>query len=67
MEPTRPVSDVSHYLGMFRRHWWIALLATGAGLGTGAVVVTLAAGSDPSSHRLRALNWIRRLAGRGHR
>jgi uncharacterized protein involved in exopolysaccharide biosynthesis/Mrp family chromosome partitioning ATPase len=38
MEPTRPVSDVSHYLGMFRRHWWVALLATGAGLGAGAAV-----------------------------
>jgi Mrp family chromosome partitioning ATPase/ElaB/YqjD/DUF883 family membrane-anchored ribosome-binding protein len=38
MEPTRPVSDVSHYLGLFRRHWWVALLATGAGLAGGAVV-----------------------------
>ena len=38
MEPTRPVSDVSHYLGMFRRHWWVALLATGAGLAGGAAV-----------------------------
>jgi uncharacterized protein involved in exopolysaccharide biosynthesis len=38
MEPTRPVSDVSHYLGMFRRHWWVALLATSVGLGAGAVV-----------------------------
>ena len=38
MEPTRPVSDVSHYLGMFRRHWWVALLAMGAGLGAGAAV-----------------------------
>ena len=39
MEETRPVSaDLSHYLGMFRRHWWIALLATALGLGGGAVV-----------------------------
>jgi Mrp family chromosome partitioning ATPase/ElaB/YqjD/DUF883 family membrane-anchored ribosome-binding protein len=38
MEPTRPVSDVSHYLGLFRRHWWVALLATGAGLAGGAAV-----------------------------
>src|ERR687885_1349644 len=39
MDATRPASaDLSQYLGMFRRHWWIALLATGAGLGTGAVV-----------------------------
>jgi len=35
MEASRP-ADVSHYLGAFRRHWWIALLATGAGLGAGA-------------------------------
>jgi uncharacterized protein involved in exopolysaccharide biosynthesis/Mrp family chromosome partitioning ATPase len=39
MEAPRPVSaDLSHYLGMFRRHWWVALLATGAGLGAGATV-----------------------------
>ena len=39
MEAPRPVSaDLSHYLGMFRRHWWVALLATGAGLGAGAAV-----------------------------
>jgi uncharacterized protein involved in exopolysaccharide biosynthesis/Mrp family chromosome partitioning ATPase len=39
MEASRPASaDVSHYLGVFRRHWWIALLATGAGLGAGAAV-----------------------------
>ncbi|SNY51645.1 Wzz/FepE/Etk N-terminal domain-containing protein [Paractinoplanes atraurantiacus] len=35
MEASRP-ADVSHYLGVFRRHWWIALIATGAGLGAGA-------------------------------
>ena len=38
MEPPRPSSDLSHYLGAFRRHWWIALVATGAGLGGGAVL-----------------------------
>jgi len=39
MDEARPVSaDLSHYLGMFRRHWWIALLATGVGLGGGAAV-----------------------------
>jgi Mrp family chromosome partitioning ATPase/capsular polysaccharide biosynthesis protein len=41
MEETRPVSaDLSHYLGMFRRHWWVALLATGVGLGTGAAITS---------------------------
>ncbi|WP_285471474.1 Wzz/FepE/Etk N-terminal domain-containing protein [Actinoplanes sp. NBRC 101535] len=39
MEAPRPASaDISHYLGALRRHWWIALVATGAGLGAGAVV-----------------------------
>jgi Mrp family chromosome partitioning ATPase len=39
MEATRPVSaDLSHYLGMFRRHWWVVLIATGLGLGGGAAV-----------------------------
>ncbi|MEV6299413.1 Wzz/FepE/Etk N-terminal domain-containing protein [Actinoplanes sp. NPDC051861] len=39
MEASRPASaDVSHYLGVFRRHWWIALVATGAGLSAGAVL-----------------------------
>ncbi|WP_433793433.1 Wzz/FepE/Etk N-terminal domain-containing protein [Actinoplanes sp. CA-252034] len=38
MEPSRPSSDLSHYLGAFRRHWWIALVAMGAGLGGGAVL-----------------------------
>jgi Mrp family chromosome partitioning ATPase/capsular polysaccharide biosynthesis protein len=37
MEASRP-ADVSHYLGIFRRHWWIALIATGAGLGAGVVL-----------------------------
>src|SRR3954470_19349352 len=41
MEASRPASaDVSHYLGVFRRHWWIALIATGAGLGAGAALTT---------------------------
>lgn len=39
MEATRPVSaDLSHYLGVFRRHWWLVLAATGAGLAVGAAV-----------------------------
>ncbi|SDT70695.1 Wzz/FepE/Etk N-terminal domain-containing protein [Actinoplanes derwentensis] len=38
MESSRPSSDLSHYLGAFRRHWWIALVATGAGLGGGVVL-----------------------------
>jgi capsular polysaccharide biosynthesis protein/MinD-like ATPase involved in chromosome partitioning or flagellar assembly len=37
MEASRP-ADVSHYLGVFRRHWWIALIATGAGLGAGTAL-----------------------------
>ena len=37
MEASRP-ADVSHYLGVFRRHWWIALIATGAGLGAGVAL-----------------------------
>jgi uncharacterized protein involved in exopolysaccharide biosynthesis/Mrp family chromosome partitioning ATPase len=37
MEASRP-ADVSHYLGIFRRHWWIALVATSAGLGGGAAL-----------------------------
>ncbi|MET0426344.1 MAG: Wzz/FepE/Etk N-terminal domain-containing protein [Actinoplanes sp.] len=39
MEASRP-ADVSNYLGVFRRHWWIALLATGAGLAAGAALTT---------------------------
>ena len=39
MEASRP-AEVSHYLGMFRRHWWIALIATGAGLGAGAALTS---------------------------
>jgi Mrp family chromosome partitioning ATPase len=40
MEATRPVSaDLSHYLGMLRRHWWVLLLLTAIGLGA-AVAVT---------------------------
>jgi Mrp family chromosome partitioning ATPase/capsular polysaccharide biosynthesis protein len=38
MEASASSADVSHYLGVFRRHWWIALLATGAGLGGGAAL-----------------------------
>jgi capsular polysaccharide biosynthesis protein/Mrp family chromosome partitioning ATPase len=39
MEEPRPVSaDLSHYLGVVRRHWWILLLVTGAGLGAGIAV-----------------------------
>ncbi|MBB2945511.1 Mrp family chromosome partitioning ATPase [Actinoplanes lutulentus] len=39
MEASRPAStDVSQYLGAFRRHWWIALVATGAGLGAGTAL-----------------------------
>jgi uncharacterized protein involved in exopolysaccharide biosynthesis/Mrp family chromosome partitioning ATPase len=38
MDATRPVSaDLSHYVGMLRRHWWVVLAATGLGLGLGAV------------------------------
>src|ERR1044071_8017794 len=39
MEPSRP-ADVSHYLGVFRRHWWIALIATAGGLGGGAALTS---------------------------
>jgi uncharacterized protein involved in exopolysaccharide biosynthesis/Mrp family chromosome partitioning ATPase len=35
MDATRPPADLSHYVGMFRRHWWVVLLATGVGLGLG--------------------------------
>jgi Mrp family chromosome partitioning ATPase len=39
MEEPRPVSaDLSHYLGVLRRHWWVLLVATGAGLGAGVTV-----------------------------
>lgn len=39
MEATRPVSaDLSHYVGMMRRNWWVVLTATGLGLGLGAAV-----------------------------
>jgi capsular polysaccharide biosynthesis protein/MinD-like ATPase involved in chromosome partitioning or flagellar assembly len=39
MEASRP-ADVSHYLSVFRRHWWVTLIATGAGLGAGALLTT---------------------------
>ena len=35
-----PSTDLSHYVGMFRRHWWVVLVATGAGLGLGAAVTS---------------------------
>jgi Mrp family chromosome partitioning ATPase/capsular polysaccharide biosynthesis protein len=39
MEASRPPSsDVAHYLGAVRRHWWIALVAAAAGVGVGAAV-----------------------------
>ena len=39
MEASRPApADVSHYFGVLRRHWWIALIATGAGLAGGAAL-----------------------------
>jgi uncharacterized protein involved in exopolysaccharide biosynthesis/Mrp family chromosome partitioning ATPase len=39
MEEPRPVSaDLSHYLGVLRRHWWVLLVATGAGLGAGTAI-----------------------------
>ena len=41
MEATRPGSaDLSHYVGMVRRHWWVVLVATGAGLGLGAALTS---------------------------
>jgi uncharacterized protein involved in exopolysaccharide biosynthesis/Mrp family chromosome partitioning ATPase len=41
MEEPRPVSaDLSHYLGVFRRHWWVVLAATGVGLAAGAAVTS---------------------------
>ena len=40
MDATRPVStDLSQYLGMLRRHWWILVLAVGLGAGA-AVAIT---------------------------
>ena len=39
MDEPRPVSaDLSHYLGVLRRHWWVLLVATGAGVAAGAGV-----------------------------
>ncbi|WP_213452827.1 tyrosine-protein kinase domain-containing protein [Rhizomonospora bruguierae] len=38
MDSTRPSYDLSDYLGMFRRHWWVMLLLTAAGLGAAAAV-----------------------------
>lgn len=39
MEVTRPVpSDVSDYLGLLRRHWWVVVLLTLAGVGAAAAV-----------------------------
>jgi capsular polysaccharide biosynthesis protein len=51
MDATRPVStDLSQYVGMLRRHWWILVLALGLGAG-GAVVVT---NSQPKVYRSAA-------------
>lgn len=36
MEATRPPADLAHYVGLFRRHWWVVLIFTAAGLGVGA-------------------------------
>lgn len=36
MEASRPSADLSHYLGVFRRHWWVVVLATVVGLAAGA-------------------------------
>jgi Mrp family chromosome partitioning ATPase/capsular polysaccharide biosynthesis protein len=42
MDATRPVStDLSHYLGMLRRHWWIIVLGVALGA-AGAAAVTRA-------------------------
>lgn len=39
MEEPRPVSaDLTHYLGVLRRHWWVLVVATGAGLGVSIAV-----------------------------
>ncbi len=39
MDSPRPGSaDLSHYLGMFRRHWWVVLVTAAAGLAAGAAV-----------------------------
>jgi uncharacterized protein involved in exopolysaccharide biosynthesis/Mrp family chromosome partitioning ATPase len=41
MEPTRPAStDLSHYVGMVRRHWWVGLTATVVGVALGAAVTS---------------------------
>ena len=39
MDSTRPASaDLSHYLGMLRRHWWIILLTCALGTGGGSAI-----------------------------
>jgi uncharacterized protein involved in exopolysaccharide biosynthesis/Mrp family chromosome partitioning ATPase len=41
MEEPRPVSaDLSHYLGVLRRHWWVLVIAIGVGLGAGTAVTS---------------------------
>ncbi|MEV6637562.1 Wzz/FepE/Etk N-terminal domain-containing protein [Actinoplanes sp. NPDC051470] len=40
MEARPGSADLSHYVGMFRRHWWVVLAATGAGLGLGAALTS---------------------------
>ncbi|MFI5935602.1 Wzz/FepE/Etk N-terminal domain-containing protein [Actinoplanes sp. NPDC051494] len=41
MEAPRPSADLSHYLGVFRRHWWVVLAMTLAGLAVGAGVTRI--------------------------
>src|SRR5260221_6197713 len=37
MDRTRPVSyDMSDYVGMIRRHWWVVVLSTLLGIGAAA-------------------------------
>jgi capsular polysaccharide biosynthesis protein/MinD-like ATPase involved in chromosome partitioning or flagellar assembly len=48
MDATRPVSsDLSHYLGMLRRHWWVLLLLTAAGL----IAATLLTQAQPKVYQ----------------
>ncbi|GAA2595759.1 hypothetical protein GCM10010435_88470 [Winogradskya consettensis] len=41
MEATRPSADFSHFLGVFRRHWWLVLLLTVAGVAAGVAVTRI--------------------------
>ncbi|GAA2490129.1 Wzz/FepE/Etk N-terminal domain-containing protein [Winogradskya humida] len=38
MEATRPSADFSHFLGVFRRHWWLVLLLTVVGVAAGVAL-----------------------------